>query len=72
MRIILVFGKLEESMLYKLGRFLQLVPLLLLPIAMVGELRESIGQGQMLMWAGVGVGVFLIGRMLQQAGGKSE
>ena len=59
-------------MLYKLGRFLQLLPLLILPIAMVGELRESIGQGQMLMWAGVGFGVFLIGRMVQQAGGKSE
>ena len=49
-------------MLYKLGRLLQLLPLLLLPIAMVGELRSSIGQGQMLMWAGVGVLVFMTGR----------
>ena len=59
-------------MLYKLGRFLQLVALLILPIAMVGELRESLGLGRMLMWACVGVVVFLFGRMVQQAGGKSE
>jgi len=52
-------------MLYKLGRFLQLVGLLILPIAMAGQIEGSVGLGKMLMMAGVGVVVFLFGRWLQ-------
>jgi hypothetical protein len=54
-------------MLYNLGRFLQLIGLLILPIAMAGEMAESLSLGRMLVWACVGIGIFLFGRMLQQA-----
>jgi hypothetical protein len=57
-------------MLYKLGRFLQFAGLILLPIAMAGNIAESLTLGQMLTLAGVGMGVFALGWMLQQAGGK--
>ena len=66
----LVFGNREERMLYNLGRFLQLVGLLMLPIAMAGELEGSLTLGQMLLFACVGMGVFLVGRSLQQAARK--
>ena len=52
----------ETRMLYKLGRLLQLVGLLILPVAMAGEVSLSMGLKTMLLWAGVGVGVFLLGR----------
>ena len=60
----------ETRMLYKLGRLLQLVGLLILPVAMAGEVSLSMGLKTMLLWAGVGVGVFLLGRSLQQSGGR--
>jgi hypothetical protein len=55
-------------MLYKLGRFLQLVGLIILPIAIAGEATESMSLGRMLMWACIGIGIFLLGRMLQGKG----
>ncbi len=55
-------------MLYKLGRVLQLIGLLLLPIAIAGEATESMSLGRMLMWASVGIVVFMMGRMLQGRG----
>ena len=55
-------------MLYKLGRFLQLVGLIILPIAIAGEATDSMSLGRMLMWACIGIGVFLFGRMLQGKG----
>jgi hypothetical protein len=61
----LAFGNREEDMLYKLGRFLQLVGLLILPIAMAGELSESMSLGRMLVWACLGIAVFMAGRWLQ-------
>jgi hypothetical protein len=58
----------EEIMLYKSGRFLQLVGLIILPIAMAGEVADSLSLGRMLLWACVGIGVFMIGRTLQSKG----
>ena len=59
-------------MLYRLGRLLQLAGLVLLPLAVAGnlvpasahplELRTS------LMLAGLGVAVFVLGWLIQQAG----
>ena len=55
-------------MLYKLGRFLQFVGLFfILPIAIAGQAVESLTLEQMFLWAGVGVGVFYLGWMLQQS-----
>ena len=53
-------------MLYKLGRLLQLLGLLLLPIAMAGNLAEHLDLKQMLSLCGVGVVVFFVGWLLQQ------
>jgi hypothetical protein len=56
------------AMLYKLGRALQLIGLLLLPIAMAGNMAdERLTLGQMLMLSGAGIAIFLIGWLLQQA-----
>jgi hypothetical protein len=55
-------------MLYRLGRLLQVVALLLLPVAMAGQLAGRFGEGKMLAVAGLGVVVFLVGWLLQQAG----
>ena len=57
-------------MLYNLGRFLQLAGLLVLPIAMAGEIAESMSLGRMLTWACVGIVIFFAGWMLQQSSGK--
>lgn len=56
-------------MVYKLGRFLQLVGLIILPVAIAGEASASMSLGRMLVWACVGIGVFMLGRTLQ---GKGE
>jgi hypothetical protein len=56
------------AMLYKLGRALQLIGLLLLPIAMAGNMAdERLTLGQMLMLSGAGIAIFVIGWLLQQA-----
>jgi hypothetical protein len=57
-------------MLYRLGRALQLVGLLLLPLAMAGNVSNNLDLRQMLTVAGLGIGIFSIGWLLQQAGGK--
>jgi hypothetical protein len=54
-------------MVYKLARVLQLIGLLLLPIAMAGNISEKLSEGRMLMIAGAGIVVFLAGWLLQQA-----
>jgi hypothetical protein len=54
-------------MLYKLGRFLQLAGLIILPIAIAGQALESLTLGQMLLLAGIGAGVFYVGWNLQQS-----
>jgi hypothetical protein len=57
-------------MLYKLGRVLQIIGLLLLPIAMAGNLVPDIpvSLGNMLALTVLGVLVFFIGYRLQQVG----
>jgi hypothetical protein len=57
-------------MLYKVGRTLQFIGLLILPIAMAGEIAESYSLGRMLVWASVGIGIFGLGWLIQQAAGK--
>ena len=55
-------------MLYKLGRFLQLLGLLILPIAMAGNMvDERLSLKHMLILAGAGVVVFFLGWLLQQS-----
>lgn len=54
-------------MLYRLARLLQMLGLLLLPVAMAGNIAERLDLRAMLVVAGVGVGVFAIGWLLQQA-----
>jgi hypothetical protein len=69
-RVFLVFENREERMLYKIGRLLQLLGLLVLPIAMAGELSESMSLSKMLTWACVGTVLFMAGWMLQQSRGQ--
>jgi hypothetical protein len=60
-------------MLYKLGRFLQLVGLILLPLAIAGNLapeRERLDLRQSLTLSAVGIVVFGAGYLLQQTGRK--
>ncbi len=54
-------------MLYRIARFLQLVGLLLLPVAMAGNIAERLDLRAMLILAGIGVGVFGLGWLLQQS-----
>jgi hypothetical protein len=57
--------------MYTLGRFLQVVGLTILPLAIVNELNRS-NPGLMLKFMLVGVGVFMIGYLLQHySGGKA-
>lgn len=55
-------------MLYKLGRFLQLVGMLMLPAAIAGTESGHFGTKDELVLLGVGVLVFCIGWRVQQAG----
>jgi hypothetical protein len=56
-------------MLYRLGRALQLIGLILLPVAMAGNVANDLDLRQMLTLAGAGIAVFALGWLLQQAGG---
>jgi len=58
-------------MLYKLGRLLQFLGLLILPVAIAGDLAQKIELKESLTISGVGVGVFFLGWLLQQ-GGKTR
>jgi hypothetical protein len=53
-------------MLYKVGRVLQLAGLVLLPVAVSGELAGSLTLKEELILAGVGIAVFLAGWWVQQ------
>jgi hypothetical protein len=55
-------------MLYKLGRLLQFVGLLLLPVAVSGGVLGRLDEKQELLIAGSGVAVFLLGWLVQEAG----
>ncbi len=54
-------------MLYKLGRFLQLVGMVVLPIAMAGELAHRLNLKDMLLLTAAGILVFFVGWLLQQS-----
>ncbi len=54
-------------MLYKLGRLMQFAGLIILPVAMAGQIRESLTLWQMLGLSAVGIIVFVLGWLLQQA-----
>jgi hypothetical protein len=59
--------------MFKLGRLLQLVALVILPLAMVSQLSGSISLGQMLQFMFVAVGIFMMGYLLQRySGGGSN
>ncbi len=55
------------KVLYKIGRFLQFVGLVLLPVAIAGEVAEKINLKESLGISTVGVLVFSLGWLLQQA-----
>lgn len=61
-------------MLYKLGRFLQLLGLIIVPVGVSGNLArpDEVTVKTTLLIAAAGVGVFYLGRLLQQAGGESH
>ena len=56
-------------MLYKLGRFLQLVGLVVMPVGIAGNMArpEEVGVKAELTIAGAGLVVFVIGWLLQQS-----
>jgi hypothetical protein len=60
-------------MLYKLGRFLQLLGLLIAPAGVAGNVArpDEVDLKASLGIAALGVGVFAIGWLLQQAGRRS-
>jgi hypothetical protein len=56
-------------MLFRLGRTLQLIGLLLLPLAIAGNLspENTLNLKQSMTLSGIGIGVFVLGYLLQQA-----
>jgi hypothetical protein len=58
----------KRTMLYSIGRFLQMAGLLILPIAIAGNVAEKIDLRASLTLSGVGVLVFIAGWLLQQFG----
>jgi hypothetical protein len=50
---------------HRIGRFLQLLGLLILPFAIASELMEKVGLGQSLLIAAAGACVFYVGVQLQ-------
>ncbi len=60
-------------MLYKLGRFLQVIGMMLLPLGVAGNLADEtrVDLRTSLTISGFGVAVFIVGYLLQQAGKQS-
>ena len=56
-------------MLYRLARAMQLTGLLILPIAIAGEVAGKLALWKSLSIAAVGGGVFIAGWLLQQTAG---
>lgn len=55
-----------------IARLLQLVALIILPLAMFAQLNQSITLGEMLRFLVIGIGLFVMGYTLQRySGGKS-
>ena len=53
-------------MVYKLGRFLQLLGLIIVPIAISGNVSNSLDLKDSLFFSAVGILVFFAGWLLQQ------
>jgi hypothetical protein len=53
--------------IYKLGRFLQFVGLIVLPVAIAGNVAEKLNLRDSLIMAGAGMLIFLLGWLLQQS-----
>jgi hypothetical protein len=53
---------------YRLGRFLQLVGLLILPFSVVSEVVERVGLGQSMLISAGGALIFYVGYVLQHRG----
>lgn len=63
----------QQIMLYAIGRLLQLAGLLILPLAISGEVAQTLGFSgftlkESLMLSGVGVVVFYLGWLVQKSG----
>jgi hypothetical protein len=58
----------KRKMLYRLGRFMQLAGLILLPIAISGNVAERLDLRESLSLSAVGILVFIAGWLLQQFG----
>ena len=55
-----------------IARLLQLVALIILPLAMFAQLNQSITLGEMLRFLVIGIGLFVMGYTIQRySGGKS-
>jgi hypothetical protein len=54
-------------MLYTLARLMQFAGLLILPVAMAGQVGDRLDLREMLTLTGIGIGVFFLGWLLQQA-----
>ena len=61
-------------MLYKLGRFLQVAGMIILPVGMAGNVydEQRIHGRDSLAIAALGIAVFVVGWLLQQAGGQDN
>ncbi len=54
------------AMLYSIARLLQFAGLIVLPVAMAGNIAEKLDLRQMFVVAGIGIGLFATGWLLQQ------
>ena len=54
-------------MLFTLGRLLQLAGLIILPVAISGNVAEKLDLRESLTWSTIGILVFSAGWLLQQA-----
>jgi hypothetical protein len=57
-----------RTFLYRLGRLLQLAGMIVLPLAIAGNLTEKITVSGMYQMTFVGIGLFLAGWLIQQVG----
>jgi hypothetical protein len=55
-------------MLYRVGRLLQLAGMIILPVAIAGEVLQRIDLKQMLALSAVGIAIFFAGWVMQQGG----
>jgi hypothetical protein len=57
-----------RTMLYMLGRILQLSGLIIVPLAIAGEINHTLEFKDSLFWSAVGILVFIAGVLLQKLG----